>query len=36
MKLQDTIELMNSGDFKDRVKAEYYQLKIRRDGLKKC
>ncbi len=34
MKLQDTIELMNSGDFKDRVKAEYYQLKIRRDGLK--
>ena len=35
MKLQDTIELMNSEDFKDRVKAEYYQLKIRRDGLKK-
>ena len=35
MKLQDTIELMNSSDFKDRVKAEYYQLKIRRDGLKK-
>lgn len=35
MKLQDTIELMNSGDFKDRLKAEYYQLKIRRDGLKK-
>lgn len=34
MKLQDTIELMNSGDFKDRVKAEYYQLKIRLDGLK--
>ena len=35
MKLQDTIELMNSGDFKDRFKAEYYQLKIRLDGLKK-
>ena len=35
MKLQDTIDLMNSRDFKDRVKAEYYQLKIRRDGLKK-
>ena len=35
MKLQDTIELMNSEDFKDRFKAEYYQLKIRRDGLKK-
>ena len=33
MKLQDTIELMNSSDFKDRVKAEYYQLKIRHDGL---
>ena len=25
---------MNSSDFKDRFKAEYYQLKIRRDGLK--
>lgn len=35
MKLQDTIDLMNSPDFKDRVKAEYYQLKIRRDGLAK-
>ena len=34
MKLQDTIELMNSSDFKDRFKAEYYQLKIRLDGLK--
>ena len=33
MKLQDTIELMNSKDFKDRVKAEYYQLKIRHEGL---
>jgi hypothetical protein len=32
MKLQDTIELMNSGDFKDRVKAKYYQLEIR--GMK--
>ena len=29
MKLQDTIELMSSADFKDRFKAEYYQLKIR-------
>ena len=29
MKLQDTIELMNSEDFKDRFKAEFYQLKIR-------
>ena len=33
MKLQDTIELMNSEDFKDRTKAEYYQLKIRHEGL---
>ena len=33
MKLQDTIELMNSKDFKDRTKAEYYQLKIRHEGL---
>lgn len=27
--LKDTIELMNSSDYKDRFKAEYYQLKIR-------
>ena len=33
MKLQDTIELMNSSDFKDRTRAEYYQLKIRHEGL---
>ena len=33
MKLQDTIKLMNSEDFKDRVRAEYYQLKIRHEGL---
>lgn len=33
MKLQDTIDLMNSIDFKDRIKAEYYQLKIRYNGL---
>ena len=33
MKLQDTIGLMNSKDFKDRVRAEYYQLKIRHEGL---
>ena len=35
MKLQDTIELMNSEDFKDRARAEYYQLKIRHEGLSK-
>lgn len=29
MKLEDTIELMNSDDYKDRFKAEYYQTKIR-------
>lgn len=26
---------MNSSDYKDRFKAEYYQLTNRRDGLKK-
>ena len=34
MKLQDTVELMNSTDFKERFKAEYYQLKIRIEGLR--
>lgn len=29
MELKDTIELMQSYDYKDRFKAEYYQLKIR-------
>lgn len=29
MELKDTIEMMNSEDFKERFKAEYYQLKIR-------
>ena len=33
MDLLDTIELMKSSDFKDRFKAEYYQLKIRTDKL---
>lgn len=33
MELQDTIELMNSSDFRDRFKAEYFQLKIRFDKL---
>ena len=35
MILKDTIDLMNSSDFKDRVRAEYYQLKIRHEGLSK-
>ena len=33
MKLQDTIELMNSEDFKGRFKSEYYQLQLRHEGL---
>ena len=31
--LADTVELMNSADYKERFKAEYYQLKIRRTKL---
>lgn len=34
MELKDTIDLMQSNDFKERFKAEYYQLKIRMTGLK--
>lgn len=33
MKLADTIELMKSDNYKDRFKAEYWQLKIRTDRL---
>ena len=33
MQLKDTVELMTSEDFKERFKAEYYQLLIRLDGL---
>ena len=33
MELKDTVEMMLSDDFKERFKAEYYQLKIRRDKL---
>lgn len=29
MELKDTITLMNSSDYRDRFKAEYYQLYIR-------
>ncbi len=35
MELKDTIEMMQSGDYKERFKAEYYQLKIRYDKLMK-
>jgi len=32
--LKQTVELMNSSDYKDRFKAEYYQLKIRFNKLR--
>lgn len=32
--LKDTVELMNSADYKERFKAEYYQTKIRYEKLK--
>lgn len=35
MELKDTIELMQSDDFRERFKAEYYQTKIRYDKLHK-
>ena len=35
MKLNETIEMMTSVDYKERFKAEYYQLKIRQEGLAK-
>ena len=33
MELKDTIELMESKNYTDRFKAEYYQVKIRHDKL---
>lgn len=33
--LKDTIELMNSPDYKERFKAEYFQTKIRYEKLHK-
>ena len=35
MELKDTIKLMQSDDYKDRFKAEYYQTKIRYEKLHK-
>ena len=35
MELKDTVELMNSSDYKDRFKAEYQQVKIRHEKLRK-
>lgn len=32
-KLSETVEMMNSADYKERFKAEYLQLKIRMKGL---
>ena len=33
MKLQDTIKMMDNADYNERFRAEYYQLKIRYEGL---
>jgi hypothetical protein len=33
MKLNETVEMMNSPEYKDRFKAEYLQLQIRLEGL---
>jgi hypothetical protein len=33
MKLNETVEMMNSGNYKERFIAEYLQLKIRINGL---
>ena len=33
MELKDTVELMNSDNYKERFKAEYYQTKIRYEKL---
>jgi hypothetical protein len=34
MKLNETVEMMNSADYKERFRAEYLQLKIRMEGLR--
>lgn len=33
MELKDTVDMMNSSDYKERFKAEYHQLKIRLEKL---
>lgn len=35
MELKDTIEMMNSADYKERFKAEYHQTRIRYEKLHK-
>ena len=34
MKLQDTVDWMLSDDYRDRFRAEYWQLRIRADKMK--
>ena len=34
MRLADTVEMINSADYKERFKAEYAQLVIRYNGLR--
>ncbi len=34
MELKDTVEMMTSSDYKERFKAEYFQLKERYERLK--
>ena len=34
MELKNTVEMMNSADYKERFKAEYYQVSIRYKKLK--
>lgn len=34
MELKDTMEMMTSADYKERFKAEYFQVKIRYEKLK--
>lgn len=34
MELKETVELMNSEDYKERFVAEYHQVKIRHEKLK--
>lgn len=34
MELEETVALMNSADYKDRFRAEYFQVKIRAEKLK--
>lgn len=35
MELKDTVQMMNSSDYKERFKAEYWQTKARYEKLKK-